>query len=47
MAFDPKAIAVNWARSDEKRKRQEEERQEPVREFASRRRKSLLAKNLL
>ena len=27
MAFDPKAIAVNWARSDEKRKRQEEERQ--------------------
>ena len=24
MAFDPKAIAVNWARSDEKRKRQEE-----------------------
>jgi hypothetical protein len=27
MAFDPRAIAVNWARSDEKRKRQEEERQ--------------------
>jgi len=22
MAFDPRAIAVNWARSDEKRKRQ-------------------------
>ncbi len=28
MAFDRRAIAVNWARADEKRKRQEEERQE-------------------